>query len=364
MLEYVINFFGFIKVDFLSLFLTYVILWVFVIYIVIKAKKVRKNNRPIETSYESPKGVSSILARYIMVSGRLGGVAGEISESGLQTITMIDLYENGGLKDISFIDDYTIEYEIDDDYLNKNLLEEQIKFIELLKENVGDNSRITILDRENISRGFSGVDKFWFKYWNTYLYELCINRGYFSKSKGRWDNALNFLGVSMIFGVFLSFFAVMIPFLGPFIAILFLFPIIIILIVAVALSSLIHLVVSVDFNNIYNLLPEPFNFITFIFLPFMTWFLWIILIGQNIKVALTPITKKGNDIIWEIKGYKEFLSKVDKDRLSFTLDRDLDYQRNNTTFSWLAIFKIAKDRHWDDFFVAHSQTGSNIRLNI
>jgi site-specific recombinase XerD len=38
-----------------------------------------------------------------------------------------------------------------------------------------------------------------------------------------------------------------------------------------------------------------------------------------------------------------------------SLDRDLDFQRNNTTFSWLAIFSMIKDRHWEQFYEIHSK---------
>jgi hypothetical protein len=68
---------------------------------------------------------------------------------------MINLYEIGVLKKFNFINPQTLEYEIDIDYQNLNLTEDQILFLGLLKDHVGYKN---ILHDETLLTPFSIID--------------------------------------------------------------------------------------------------------------------------------------------------------------------------------------------------------------
>ena len=344
-----------LKIDYSSFIVSYILLWLFVIYIVVRARKNRIHDKVIETEYEPPSEISAVLARYLLTAGRIGGMSGEISENGLQRIILIDLYENGALKELNFLDEETIEYDIDENYKDKKLKEEQIIFIELLKKHIGEKAIIKNKDPEDLDKGFTGIDNFWFKYWNTELMNICIKRGYMDDKIIKRDIIPNLLAVSMTFGVFFSiFFLLFIPFIGPFIALVLLLPIVVIFFLSVIFVNIMSYLLD-GYQIPFEALPEPLMVFLFVVIPLLTWFIWFIILGQNTKMAFSSFTAKGKDIIRTINGYKEFLKKVDKDRISFSLDRDLDFQRNNTTFSWLAIFSMVKDRHWEQFYEIHSK---------
>jgi hypothetical protein len=341
------------KINTLTFVVTFLILWGFVIYVVIRAKRVRKDDRSVITNFEAPKDISAILARYIFVAGRQGGRAGEISPRGLQTIALIDLYENGGIKELTFIDENTIEYEIDSDYKNKKLNKEQLLFIEFLNKATGMKSKLVPVDIEDDYKGFKGIDDFWFQYWETELYKICVERGYFKKTDLYLAVPLSLLAASMMFGIFFSFFFMLIPYVGLILMAIALFPIVIIILLSTIIIYILSSIFNFDPNSISGLSLTS-NFFGLVIIPFLSWFMWFYLLGQNIKIAFTPITETGKDVLLQIKGYKKFLDKVDKDRLSFSLNKDLDYERNTTTFSWLAVFGLAYDRHWDLFYEAHN----------
>jgi hypothetical protein len=356
------QFINLLKIDYSSFTVSYILLWFFVIYIVVRARKNRIHDKVIETEYEPPSEISAVLARYLLIAGRIGGMSGEISENGLQRIILIDLYENGALKKLNFLDEETIEYELDETYKDKKLKEEQIIFIELLKKHVGEKATIKNKDPEELDKGFAGIDNFWFEYWNTELLNICIKQGYVDGKIIKRDIIPNLLAFSMTFGVFFSIFLILfIPFVGPFIALVLLFPVVIIFLFSMVFVNIISSF-SGGYQIPFELLPEPLLVFLFVVMPFLTWFIWFILLGQNAKMAFTSFTAKGKDIIRAINGYKEFLKKVDKDRISFSLDRDLDFQRNNTTFSWLAIFSMVTDRHSEQFYEIHSKN-STIKID-
>lgn len=348
----------------LSFLICYVLLWFFVIGVVIKAKRNRLEDRPMVVQYDIPE-VSPVLARYILVSGKEGGRIGEISKSGVQRILMIDLYENGALKELNFTDEITLEYEINPDYKNLNLKEDQIVFLDLLQQKVGLKntiSELTDIKGYSTGNGFEKIDQFWSTYWQKDIRDLCIKNGYLNNTTGVISIISGLLATSMIFGIFFSIFFSFIPFLGLVLDFIILLPIIIIFGISILFEKLILLSVGsvlpiISFQDV-----SPFFFI----ITFLSWFLWIFLLGQNQNIAFTPINQKGKDLIWKLNGYKEFLKKVDVNRISFSLDRDLDFQRNNTTFAWLAIFSLAKDKHWDNFMEVHGKKTIDIlpRNNI
>lgn len=348
------NFINLLSIDYSSFILTYFILWFFVLYIVARANKNRKHNKVVVTEYEPLTDISAVLARYVLTGGMSGGMKGDISENGLQRIALIDLYEFGGLKELIFVDDEIIEYEIDENYQGKKLKEEQLLFVSLLEKHVGKRASIEHVDKEDSFKGFTGIDTFWYEYWNIELQKICVERGYFDKKEIKWNILLWYCIFSMTFGVFFSFFVSLIPIIGLFIALFLLLPIILVfLFSAISVNGISYLLGS--YRIPFELLPGPILVLIFMVLPFITWVIWIMIFGQNQSMALNSTTQKGKDIIREINGYKEFAKKVDQDRLSFSLNRDLDFERNKTSFSWLAIFGLIKNRHWDEFYKVHSR---------
>lgn len=353
-----------LNISLLSFLICFVLLWLFVMGVVIKAKRNRLENRPAVVQYDIPE-VSPVLARYILVSGKEGGRAGEISKSGVQRILMIDLYENGALKELNFTDDITIEYEINPNYKNLNLKEEQMVFLDLLQQKVGLKntiSELTDVKGYSSDNGFEKIDQFWFSYWQQDLRKICVNNGYFNNTTGVISTASGLLAASMTLGIFFSIFFLFIPFVGLIIVSIILLPIIILFGVSILLEKLILLFVGSNFPVIPFQAVSPFFFI----ITFLSWFAWIYILSQNQNIAFTPINQKGKDLVWKLNGYKAFLKKVDVNRISFSLDRDLDFKRNNTTFAWLAIFSLANDKHWDNFMEVHSKKTIDIlpRNNI
>jgi hypothetical protein len=349
----------------LSIIICYFLLWAFVVSIVWRARKNRKDSRVEVVQYDIPE-VSPVLARHLMVSGRMGGMAGEISQSGLQTIMMIDLYENGALKRLEFIGGSTFEYEIAPDVTSLNLKEEQVIFLNLLKEKVGMSGTLRELaDMEGNSRedGFSGVTEFWFDYWNKDLRNLCLERGYFNREGALLNNLTGALSGSMTIGFFVAVFLYMIPGVGQYLTLIPLFPVAVVMSVSVLMEKVLFLVlgkISV-IASIHALPLDPFwGGVAIIF--FVTWFVWFLCIGQNQATAATTLGESGKNLVWRLNGYKSFLKKVDARRLSFSLDKDLDFQRNNTTFAWLAIFSLAKDAHWDAFMEVHGKKSGGMPL--
>lgn len=310
-------------------------------------------NRPIIAQYDIPE-VSPVLARYILVSGKEGGRAGEISKSGVQRILMIDLYENGALKELNFVDEITIKYEINSDYKKINLKEDQTVFLELLQQKAGLKNTIrelTDVKGYSSGNGFEKIDQFWFSYWQQDLRKICVKNGYFNNTTGAISIMSGLLATSMTFGIFFSVFFSFIPIIGLIIDFILLLPVIILFGVSFLLDKIIMLFAGSNFPIIPFQAVSSFLFI----ITFLSWFAWIYLLAQNQNIAFTPVNQKGRDLIWKLNGYKQFLKKVDMNRISFSLDRDLDYQRNNTTFAWLAVFSLAKDKHWDNFMEVHGK---------
>ncbi len=257
------------------------------------------------------------------------------------------------MKELSFVDELTIEYEIDPNYRNRGLKEDQLIFLEMLEKKVGMQAMIQEAEEESVE-GFAEINKFWFDFWNVEMHKICTKLGYFGTKSPKLDIALNLVAVCMTFGIFLSVFAMLIPFIGPFIVMIILFPLVVIFLFSVLIARVAYYffdIYQIPFGTFQGTLLE----LLFLTVPIITWFVWFMILGSNTKMAFTDVTSNGRDIISKINGYRNFLRKVDKDRISFSLDKDLDFERNNTSFSWLAIFGFATDRHWDQFYEAHSK---------
>ncbi len=350
-------FVAFLKGQIFSFVILYILIFIVILYIKHLANKNYFDPKGIMTQYDPPKNISPVFARYLLTGGRLGRMAGEISISGLQTIMLIDLYENGGLSDLTFIDQYTVKYTIDSEYKDKKLNHEQLKFIEYLHEYIGGNS---IIKRDansksnQIDNGFKEINNFWNIFWNKDLNNLAIERGYVLKNS-ILDYFISWFTVSLTFGIFFSVFLMFIPIIGYILILIILLPILLLFGLSVLINM--FLLNFFDTNQIFNLLSNTDSgeavLIILPFIIFISWITFFFLLGNSTKRAMTKITPSGKDIIWHINGYKSFLKKTDKDRLTFSLNKDLEEVRNNSSFAWLAIFKIVKDEHWDQLRELH-----------
>ncbi len=328
----------------LALFITELIIWIIAISIILKARSLRKDNKAIITEYEPPKELSPVFARFIMVSGREGGISGEISKTGNQLLTMINLYEDGLLKKLEMIDEKTLEYEVHENYKNLECSEEEKVFLEKLIKNIGTTGKLqeTEDSKSNID-GYLNLNDLWFDFWHKDLYQLARSRGYMEK-ESKLVFALSLFSGSLTFGMFFSVFLSFIPFVGWFIALLLLLPVLLVFAVGYGISSLI--LMNFDFSWALNDGAQAI----ILFFGLFSWFAWFIIFGQNMSIIYNKLTPKGLELVRKLKGYKSYLKSVDKDRLSFSFNRDNDFSRNRTSFSWLGVFGLIKDKHWDEWY--------------
>ncbi len=346
-----------------SFVIFFLLIFIVVFYIRYRGLKNYQDNRTVVAQYNPPVGISPVFSRYLITGGRLGGMTGEISISGLQTIMLIDLYEHGALNELKFIDDHTLSYKINPDYKNKILQnEDSAIFLDYLVSKVGKEATL----KEEINKkggnsgdGYAGINLFWSKYWFKDLFNLSTKSGYMKK-----DSILSYFiswfSVSITFGVFFSMFLMLIPFVGYFIVAIILIPLLLIFGVSILLNMMLQYVFNTNliFEFISNSLKTHQLLLVFVpFLVFLSWIIIFMILGSSTKKAVTNITPKGKDIILQLKGYMEFLKKTDLDRLSYSINRDSNKNITDTTkdtsFVWLAIFSIAKDKHWDQFYEIH-----------
>lgn len=190
----------------LALLITIILIWIIAIITIIRARSVRQNSKTVVSEYDPPKDISPVFARFIMVSGREGGMAGEVSKTGAQLLTLINMYEDGLLKRLRMIDDITVEYEIHENFQNMECAEEEKKFLERLSKEIGMSGRLQ--ETENPKSqvdGYLNLNMLWFHFWHEDLYQLALSRGYMIK-QSRSSFILDIFSTSLLFGVFVSFF--------------------------------------------------------------------------------------------------------------------------------------------------------------
>jgi hypothetical protein len=326
--------------------LAFIIIWLIVISVVIKAKKINSNNKTIIPEYEPPQDISPVFARYLMVSGRMGGTAGEISVTGMQTLTFIDLYEDGLLEECVMIDERSLKFKIRDNYKEIKCTKDEVDFLDFLSQKVGMSGTVT----ERISKnsvggdGFDEVNRFWTTFWSRNLYLQAVEAGYLKKSS--WKTVpLQWFSVSLVFGVFFSFFLIFIPYIGYIIAGILMIPIIIIFaisyLIVISITSFTPAVTLIFGSISYNAIFVPF---------FLSWFVWILMLGKNVSKIVLVLSTGGAELVRKLKGYRMYLKSVDLSRLSFDFNRSNDFLRNKTSFAWLGIFSLLKDSHWDQWY--------------
>lgn len=329
----------------LALLISVFLIWGIAITTWVAARKVRKNSRSITPEYEPPEGLSPAFARFILVSGREGGMTGEISKSGIQLLTLINLYEDGLLKKLVMVDDETVEYEISKEYKAMECSREEIMFLDRMSQKIGMTGTLQqTLDPKSKVDGYLALNDVWFDFWHTDLVKFAGDQGLVDKKVGVLVMALSFFSASLTFGGFFSFFAFLIPYIGIFIAGLLLLPVLVVFGVGYLGAALIIANVNFPWEVLVILMPAIKIF------GFLSWFAWFIIFGQNMSKLNQKLTPKGLEVVRKLQGYKEYLKTVDTKRLSFSFNRKNDITRNQTSFSWLGVFEILEDEHWNQWY--------------
>ncbi|MDQ2932756.1 MAG: DUF2207 domain-containing protein [bacterium] len=329
----------------LALFITILIIWSIAILTLIKARSLRKDERAVISEYDPPKGTSPVFARFLMVSGKMGGMSGEVSQTGSQLLTLINLFEDGLLKKLVMIDESTVDYEIHENYMNLPCAEEEKMFLARLGKNIGMSGRLQENQnpKNTTTNGFENLNSLWGNFWYDDLTKLALSRGYMKKeSKGAL--ILSIFAVSITFGVFVSIFLFFIPIIGPFIGIIPLIPVIAIFGISYGIAT--------GILSVFDISWITHDLTSFVVITFggISWFIWFLIFGQSMSKINRALTPAGLEVVRQLNGYKMYLATVDKDRISFTFNRESDLSRNRTSFSWLGVFGMLKDIHWDQWY--------------
>lgn len=346
------NFFHF---DFWSFVIFYIVISSLVLYVFYRYKNVKEDSRTVVVQTEAPD-ISPMYSHFLSVSGREGGIAGDISRLGSQFIMILELFEVNALKTLEWKEDKYF-FEVNQAYAeNRYLKPEEKEFLDLITTKIGFQGTLTeIISSDKDGRsglgGFQEIDDIWFDFWQTYLPKKSIEDGYFKKPT-LIATLYSYFSLSMTLGAFFSFILIFIPYIGIVIAGILMLPLVLLLFISLGIEKIISLVYKLPeidtFMNAETVPPLVFSIF------FFSWFFWFGCLGLCMKIAFTPVTNKALDLFLYTKGYKLFLSTVDKDRLSFQ-DRESGALQSKTTFAWLLIFKQIKKDHLNELLRQRSQ---------
>ncbi len=343
------------KVPFiLSVFSTFLTLWVLAVLAHVKARSILKIGRTVIPEYDPPVGVSPILGNYILKSGAQGGRAGRVSISGSQILALITLHEKGLLSELNFSSNHSkIFYEVNSQFENLDSTEEEKILVRKILNLLGAKGVLNADTSTENSDGYEELNNIWSNYWYKAIYESGIKSGLILKSQGFLVKLLRYTGLSATFGLFFSIFFLLIPFLGWAISAILLLPILVINGIWYIIFKILFIVLPLGFElvliNFSMLLVHPIVFIVL----FMSWFAMFMVFGGAMPTLNNPLSDKGKELRNKLLGYKMFLQKVDKDRLTVEYHYSNRIRQEVTTFSWLVVFELANDKHWEQWMDAH-----------
>lgn len=334
--------------------LTWLALWGYIFFIYKKGAAAEKNNfgKTAVSAYEPPKNISPILARYLQKAGTLSREAGDINITAEQLMVLINLSQSGLLENFSFkqADCLTISYKIKNDFLAKQSLPEQKMFLTRLAAKVGQSG---VLHEDLVMRGrqmnqqdsngFKELGDFWYDYWVEDLGKVAAEQGLAVVKNHRF---IEFINLSIVFGMplaaILALFALHFPYLFFLCAILIL--------PEAILFAVIYFFVTI--LQMYVLANNQAALVFLSFLAPLVWgfhlvmhFGWMAIIASSGKRLYFSYTDKGKEIMGQLFGYKMYLRKVDKDRLTL-LKKDQQTGIYKTTLEWLMAFGLLKYEHW------------------
>jgi hypothetical protein len=326
--------------------ISFLLLWSVVLVIYFKARLISQGGGiAITPEYEPPVGVGPVYAHYLLTSGRTGGMVGDVSISGAQMLAFIELYEKKLFQTFA-IRQSSVVYEIARDYrTQRDVTAEEIKLLELMEKKVGSSGALHFFSGKNgpdEEGGYVEIQSVWYEF-QEYLYSRSVEDGFVLKRKMGLYSLMRWFSTSLTFGVFFGIFVAIIPYIGIYISLLFILPVAIIFAVARVLAHAIIIMIP----ELINISPGYATLI-FIFL-FISWFAWFLIIGHAVPILNNIQTHKGREMVRRLRGYGTYLKTVDLDRLSFSFDYS-DSRTVRTTFSWLVVFRIASDLHWDQWY--------------
>lgn len=334
--------------ELLSYTATVICIWIIALITVVWAYRTRTNPLPIITESEPPVGCSPVFAQFILSSGKQGGVAGEISSFGTQTIVFMSLYETGLLNKLS-VSSAQIEYSINPDFEKLSATEDEKLFVSKLAASIGTTGTLTAAREADAIQGYPELSNVWMNFWYKDLQNIAAHKKYIRKD-GLLEKLLSVVAASITFGAFFGIFTFFfIPFIGKYITAILILPILGIYLLN---ETIFGLLLNGNYLQVFEGISSPTTQGAVFVISFFSWFAWFVLFGQNMSKINRALTPEGLELVRKIQGYKQFLATVDKDRLSFSFNRSLDFERNKTSFAWLAIFELVTDKHWQQWYEA------------
>jgi hypothetical protein len=340
---------------------TVVCIWIIACIVVMWARRIRHNPKPVITEFYPPQDCGPIFALFMLSSGKQGGMIGEISPYGTQTALFMSLFEAGLLDKLS-ISSEQIEYSINPNFENISAPEEEKIFIKKLNTEIGSHATLTAAPEKDVLNGYTALANVWLTFWFTDLNALAVKRNLIVED-GFIQKFFSIIAGSITFGLFFGVFAFsFIPFIGTYLALILIAPLFVLYVLNETLfSSLIKtqhpfITAGIATENVQ---------LAVVVVGFLSWFVWLVMFGQSMSKINRALTPEGHELVQKVKGYKQFLATVDKDRLSFSFNRSLDFERNKTSFAWLAIFELVTDTHWRHWYeVTDTSVAEPVKIHI
>lgn len=343
-----------------ALGLTCLLIWCYALYIWIRAKTITNSYKAITAiaQYEPPKGISPIVAHYLLSFGREVQSFGEITKTQEQLLILICLYERGFLSklEVGNSEPMLIDYEINPDYSSLPILEEEKTFLGHLTETGGLQGRLTEQARsgsknQKIPDGFDVINKFWFDYLYKDLRGIVAKLN-ITSSKTPHYYFLAAFAMSITFGGFFAIFAIYFSksFLPlAFLGLLFILPQTVLYFLSVLLLEVLSAITPTLSRAVLHIL-NPVPFPVMLVITFCSWFIWILIFGTQVKKLYFRFNEAGKNILQQLQGYELYLKEVDASRVDI-LHQTVDSKINSTTMPWLLAFNIytyAQWRQWKD----------------
>ena len=341
-----------------ALTLVWLLIWIYAVYILIKAKRAVKANldASIVAQYEPPKNISPILAHFLLSFGAQGKTMGDLSQTGEQLMILITLYEKGLLSELQITegDVIKVQYKINESYSGTGAKEEEKIFLDYLVKAAGHEGELieetgqaagrSRRSNSQVNDGFSKINTFWFKYWHSDLNSV--------------TNKLNLTNIKPTNYLFLQIFATTLTFGGFFALFLFLFStawqplfylgLLFILPQAILFAVCLLLIkILIGANILSSGTLQTLNLFGQA-LPIVvgfSWFAWLLIFGGNVKKLYFRFNEAGKKVLQDLEGYRLYLKRVNLDRVDI-LSKVADARVNATTFPWLLVFTIANYKQW------------------
>lgn len=341
-----------------ALTLTCLLIWAYAIYIWIRAKSITSSydDATVVAQYEPPKGISPILADYLLSFGAQVKTAGDLNKTGEHIMVLICLYERGLLSQLKIAEGRParIQYQVNPNHATITAPEDEKMFIDRLVKAGGMQGQMT----EEITGGgpktpetpdgFDIINKFWFDYWYKDLRAVTTKLD-ITSSKNSNYYFLSSFALTITFGAFFAIFTFLFSKVFPplaFIGFLLILPQTLLYLLCFLVLSLISNlnVVGPAVISILNPIPPE----AMVMVTFFSWFAWMIIFGTQVRKIYFRFNAAGKAVLQQLEGYKLYLKEVNTGRIDI-LRKAENSNINSTTLPWLLVFRLMDYRQWEEW---------------